>query len=124
MIVRPYQSTDRAELNKLLEARGTAAGRLPKRGFVVTDGPEAAAFGFLRKVEGGYMLFDSLISNPKLNSEQRNMAMELLWTTVIAASKGKTLLGFTKDNGTLQRALKAGFAPEAYTVLVYKGPKA
>lgn len=121
MIVRRYMVADRAALDTLLELRRTDAGQLPKLGFVVMDGPSACAFGFMRKVEGRSYLFDSLISDPRLDSEQRHLAMQLLWNTIVKTANGKPLIGYSTDEGTISRAHSMGFVTVPHTILLYKG---
>lgn len=103
----------------LLKAHGiwtrNSMDQLPKLGFVVylegrdVDRCEAVCAGFLREVEGGTYLFDSLISNPKLNSKQRAEGMAMLWKAVLDAAGGCSVLGFTINEQTMQRAEDAGF---------------
>ena len=92
---------------------------LPKLGFIVYDEhgdvqvPVCA--GFLREVEGGALLFDSLVSNKNLSAEQRAEGMKLLWQEIVKIEK--PILGFTKDEQTLGRALEHGFILLPHAVL-------
>lgn len=90
---------------------------LPALGFIVSSGGPLVCAGFLRKVEKGPYIVDSLISNPKMDSELRNEAMSLLWPALIEAAGDKGILGFTIDYGTKQRAVANGFAELPYTFL-------
>lgn len=130
MFVEKYRNHDRTAVAHLLKKRGmwsyTAAEQLPKLGFVVYaereayDSYDAVCAGFLREVEGGSYMFDSLISNPDLNSEQRNEGMNLLWKAVIEAAGKSLIIGFSVDEGTIQRAVDAGFTRLPHVTLSYK----
>jgi hypothetical protein len=121
MKLERYCETHAPELQRLLAQHGMPAVAVPKIGFAVIQGRRAAAMGFLREVEGGSYMFDGLISDPKLNSEQRHQAMSLLWDKIINEANGAPILGFSLNNGTVNRALASGFEAIAYTVLVHKG---
>ncbi len=122
MIVRRYTPDADAEaLQEVADAHDVDLGTLPELGFIVMHQGTAAAFAFLRKVEGAGYMFDSLISNPELNSEQRHEAMTILWTKIIQTSYGQPLIGYATDAGTINRALSTGFIKAPHTILVYKG---
>lgn len=133
MFVERYRAHDRTAVAHLLKKRGmwtySAAEQLPKLGFVVYaeretyDSYDAVCAGFLREVEGGSYLFDSLISNPDLNSEQRNQGMQLLWKAIMDEAGKAGIIGFTTDTGTMQRAIEAGFQQLPHTTLSYKRGK-
>lgn len=111
----------KSELQRLLAAHDMAPVEVPRLGFVVTHDDRAAAMGFMREVEGGSYMFDSLISDPELKTEQRHKAMLLLWAKVINQAAGAPIIGFSTNDGTINRALASGFKAVAYTVLVHKG---
>ena len=127
MFVEKCGREHRAAVMHLLKAHSMwsrdSMDQLPKLGFVVymergdVDKCEAVCAGFLREIEGGSYLFDSLISNPKLNSEQRHRGMSMLWSTILEAAKGCSVLGFTDNAGTMQRAEDAGFTRLPHVVL-------
>lgn len=91
--------------------------QLPKLGFIVLEGEVPVCAGFLREVEGGLYFFDSLISNKNLNSETRATGMDLLWSQIIAETPSSSVIGFTTDAGTLQRAKSLGFKEASFSVL-------
>lgn len=97
---------------------------LPKLGLIVFTGSDKlvpVCAGFLREVERGPYLFDGLISNPKLKTEQRAAGMALLWPAITALAGPNGLIGFTTDNQTYNRAVEAGFTVTAHTVLTLRG---
>lgn len=121
MRLEQFTEAHRPELHRLLGQHDMPLMAVPKLGFAVMQDSRAAAMGFLRAVEGGSYMFDSLISDNKLNSEQRHQAMQLLWAKIINEANGAPIVGFSINNGTVNRALAAGFRAVAYTVLVHKG---
>ena len=121
MKLERYSANHEPELHRLLQARDMSITPVPKMGFAVLNMGRAAAMGFLREVEGGSYMFDSLISDPSLNSEQRHEAQRLLWSAIIEASAGHQLFGYAENTGTIDRALSHGFISVPHTILVYKG---
>lgn len=92
---------------------------LPKLGLVVmTDegGSVPVCAGFLRAVEGGSYIMDSLVSNKKLKTEQRHQGMELLWPALLSLAGSHSVLGFSTDGGTQARAIAHGFTALPHTV--------
>lgn len=85
----------------------------PKFGFVVYFGNTPIAIAFLRQVEGGYVHFDSLISNPDIKSpEIRNKSLDFLTAKMIETAKRLKLKGifaYSTDNNIIIRAQKHGF---------------
>lgn len=130
MFVEKCGREHRAAVAHLMKKRGVwhvgAMDDLPKVGFVVyeergaVDRCVAVCAGFLREVEGGSLLFDSLISAPELNSEQRAKGMELLWAAILEVAGRRPVLGFTTDEGTMQRAESAGFIRLPHVVFSLK----
>ena len=124
LVVRRVTEVDAAAVACLLKCRGLISEqpRLPRLGFIVyQNAGEPVCAGWLREVEGNAYLFDSLISNKDLSSEERHRGMELLWRTIIKQAKGRYLMGTSVDKGTIQRAVAAGFDRMPHTMLEYKG---
>ncbi len=124
MVVNVYGPQFSAAIEFMLKTHGINKMdfRLPKLGFIVMheisgDVLVPVCAGFLREVEAGPYLFDSLVSNADLNSEQRAAGMSLLWDAVLAKAGDRSVLGFTVDDSTLQRATGLGFVPLPHTVL-------
>lgn len=94
---------------------------LPKIGYIVLDGENPIAAGFLRQCEGYNGILDSFISDPTAPAEDRDKAMDLLLNRLINHSKKvgiKLLIGFTVDSFTLSRAKKFGMCATPFTTLV------
>lgn len=71
------------------------------------------AYMFLRQIEGGAAMIDSLVTNPKASSEDRHKAIEILLKTILnfAGYHGITkILVLTRNTGILKRSLDAGFS--------------
>jgi hypothetical protein len=121
MQVEKYSKSHEHAMIYLMSTRQLALdAALPKLGYVVYDErgdvliPVCA--GFLREVEGGAYLFDSLVSNKNLSAEQRGEGMSLLWSAILGSTT-MPILGFTKDEQTYNRALEAGFVHLPHAVL-------
>lgn len=98
---------------------------LPKLGIVVfkdntDDMSVPVCAGFLREVEGGAYMFDSLISNKKLNSEQRHQGMTQLWAALLELAGNSYVFAMTVDEGTKQRGETLGFVALPHTTYEYK----
>lgn len=96
---------------------------LPEIGYIARSGATPIAAAFLRKVEGNFVLFDSLISDPTLPPELRDDALDLLGEQLIRTAKElefKTIVGITKDKFTYMRALRLGFVHTSHALLVKK----
>lgn len=94
---------------------------LPRIGYIVLDGENPVAAGFLRQCEGNYGVLDSFITDPTAPPEDRDKAMDLLMNRLINHSKKagiKQLIGFTVDQFTLSRAKKFGMCATPFTTLV------
>lgn len=97
-----------------LQARGKMdiISTLPAIGFVAMDNGDAIAASFLRHVEGGYCLFDGLVTNPAFPPFKRHLGIEAVVKALIARAlelKIKKVLGYSLDEGTLKRSLHHGF---------------
>lgn len=103
-------------INRWLTKRGRSEVRfsdLPHTGYYVPG----VAVGFVRECEGGYGIVDSLVSNPLASAQSRHKAFEAIYKEILSNPKFKKLIGFTVDEGALNRAKAHGFKEIAYTVL-------
>lgn len=119
--MRQFTYKDVPSINKWLKKQGhpeVTYWDLPKMGFIV---PGVAA-GFVRQVEGGYGILDSLVSNPLASKETRHRALDSLFTQLIASGPSK-MIGTTVDKGTFSRAVDHGFKPHPHTFLTRTGNK-
>lgn len=83
-------------------------------------GVPGVAFAALRAIEGGYWLFDSMVTNPLCSSETRHAALEAIYKQVFEITKDSNgVIGLTVDAGALNRAKRHGFRQLPHTVLVY-----
>lgn len=97
--------------------------QLPRAGWIVFDGEEPLAAGFLRMMEGGYAMIDGLISNPPqgLGNRRRSQALDLITERMISEGKIlglKKILAFSGDRATLKRSLRHGFVKQMDTMIV------
>lgn len=89
---------------------------LPQIGYVV----DKIAMGFLRRMEGGFAQIDSLVTNPIASPEDRDQALDLIYSTLIDTARSigiKALMGFTTNKNTLTRSLRHGFTISDHTFL-------
>lgn len=102
-------------VSEWLKARGMnemLAQEVPQFGFICFNEHEPICAGFLRKVEGGYMFMDSLITNPIAAPHLRNKAINLVVTELIELAKDlkiTKILAYSTDSNTLERSKKYGF---------------
>jgi len=93
---------------------------LPQIGFIAHLGEQPGAAGFLRTIEGGYVMIDNLVSNAALPPGDRHVCMTEVINTLIQTAKDlkfKGILCHTKDEGVLKRAAALGFAIVPQTVI-------
>jgi hypothetical protein len=93
---------------------------LPAVGFVAGYQDNWIAAGFLLQTENGHAIIDSLASNPDFDGHSRHVAIDLVVQAIISSAKtlGLTsLLAYTVDVGTLERALRHGFAKLPHTLI-------
>lgn len=124
LVVRRVTEVDTNAVLCLLKCRGLISEqpRLPRLGFIVyQNAGEPVCAGWLREVEGGAYLFDSLISNKDLSSAERHEGMDLLWKTILKQAKGKYLMATSIDKGTIKRGTDLGFKAMPHTLFEYKG---
>lgn len=85
---------------------------LPEIGFVAYEGAIPVAMGFLRQIEGGYALIDTLVTNRDLSSELRHVGISKLVDKLIETAKDqgfKGVMALSNDDGILKRADTLGF---------------
>lgn len=122
MKVEKYRNSHVLKLYELLSLRGLAheLKNTPKIGFIATRDRNPVAAGFLRKVEGGVCLIDSLISNPFESSIDRHNAIDAIVDALIDAAKinnSDKILAYSLDTGTLERASRHGFVKLPHSVI-------
>jgi hypothetical protein len=96
----------------------------PEYGWVAFEGEAAIAFGFIRRIEGPYVMFDSLITDISVPAELRDKALDRLVAKLIRvaqANKINKILAFTADKNTFMRSQKHGFValPHEFAVLSF-----
>jgi len=105
-------------LNALHETQlSNLAGKLVKAdipviGYIIVIDNIPASIGFLRKMEGNYGMFDTFVTNGKLPSEIRHLAMQTLVDQLLNKAKQlklKAIISYTSDEGVLNRAKNLGF---------------
>lgn len=94
---------------------------LPELGYVAWHNGDPIGAVFLRRCEGEVAIVDSLISNPKIQSQIRHIALDALITHIIDQAKKLNLtmiLGYTVDASTLARSIRLGFSESPYSIVV------
>ncbi len=118
MRIRAMRKSDLRQVNKWLEGRNLkprAHVDFPIRSFIIPG----VAIACIRDCEGGYGMFDSLATNPWVSPEVRHRASVALWEKILSIPEFTTIVGFTNDTGTLERALRHGFVLINQSVLVH-----
>lgn len=95
---------------------------LPEIGFVC-EGVVPIAAAFIRRCEGDYAIFDSLISNPKLEGAIRNEAIDLLVDEIVKKAQDmgiKQLFAYSVDDRTLERAFRHGFVKLPHSIIAMR----
>ncbi len=83
-------------------------------------GVPGVAFAGLRAIDGGYWLFDSMVTNPLCSSATRHAALEAIYKRVFEiAEYSNGIIGLTVDSGALERAKRHGFKQLPHVVLAY-----
>lgn len=83
-------------------------------------GVPGVAFAGIRSIEGGYWLFDSMVTNPLCSSELRHKALCAIYKQMFKMTEySNGIIGLTIDAGAQARAKAAGFRQLPHTVLVY-----
>lgn len=116
--VSRYQKSDFEVLLMLHESQESILtnqlqpDHLPEVGFYAYNSAIPIAMGFLRKVEGGYGMIDTLVTNGDLPSETRHLGIQLVVDTIIEAAKTlklKGIISLSSDTGVINRAISIGF---------------
>lgn len=97
--------------NKSHIAHAVTLNNMPETGFIVFD-VTPVAMGFLRKVEGGAGMIDTLVTDPKASSELRHNAINLIVDELMKSAKHMKLYGvfaFTQEKCVISRARALGF---------------
>jgi hypothetical protein len=105
-----------------LEQRGmeTNLSKLPENGILVCHSDRPVAAGFIRKCEGNFAIFDSMVTNPQVHGSIRDESMDALFEGLIALAKDlniSKIIGFTIDENTLVRSQKFGFERTPYALM-------
>lgn len=93
---------------------------LPKYGLIVQNDERSLAMGFVRMGEGVAIL-DSIITNPNAESQQRNLALDVLFLNLLQYVKTsgiKTVMGSTRIENMKVRAEKFGFKQSDQVLMV------
>lgn len=122
-----YNADDAPLIKSWLELRGMHNEHfvrdLPRTGVMcrIEDNPICA--GFLRYVEGNFAMLDSLVTNPKMKSFTRNVAIDAVVKELISIAKRhgiKKILAFSVDEGILKRSIGHGFIKTSHEVIALK----
>lgn len=83
-------------------------------------GVPGVAWAGIRSIEGGFWLFDSMVTNPLCSSELRHKALTAIYKHMFDLTRDSNgIIGLTVDAGALERAKAAGFRQLPHTVLAY-----
>jgi hypothetical protein len=121
----PYDhARDRSLITPWCAARGVTLPddmEVPAIGFLVGKDETAVCAAFLRLVEGGHAQLDGLVTNPDSSSQDRNEAIDIVTTKIIAEAKAlnvKTIITFVDRENTILRAEVFGFKRFPHTLLI------
>lgn len=113
MNVRDIRKSDFNAIKRWLK---TEQLEMPNASF----GVPGVAFAGLRHIQGGYFLFDSMVTNPRCSSKTRHAALCSIYAYMFKVTKySRGIIGLTVDDGALERAKAAGFRQLPHTVLAY-----
>jgi hypothetical protein len=91
---------------------------LPKNGWIAIEDDLPVAYGALRCVEGDRAMFDSYITNLRVDGNKRHRALDMLTAKLIKVARHhdiKQLLFFSRDTSILDRAERHGLvSPSNY----------
>lgn len=119
----PYNKNFFHYIEKWLKARDLkipSQDEMPENGYVISD-TSPIAMGFIRKVEGGYGMMDSFITDPDKDPIIRDKALDLLTKKLLDKAEDLkliSLVSYSRDLNTLVRAQKHGMQCLQHTVLV------
>ncbi len=125
MLIKPYDKiSEKRHILSLLAKRHlheNLANDLPEFGLVATKHDIPVAAGFLRKIEGGYAMLDSYITNPDFGSSDRHRALDIITDKLIKISRHNSvtkLIAFTQDREIYVRSLNHDFTdiPHFFTI--------
>jgi len=123
----PYDSLEHGkEIANWLIARDMSAEgstNLPELGLVLVDTGCPVAAGFIRRVEGGYGILDSLITNPDILPGIRDKSLDYLVKELIKLSRRegiRHLSATSVDEHTLIRSAKHGFKVQPHTLITLR----
>jgi hypothetical protein len=116
--VSRYQQSDFDTLIAMHESQNSNlallldSADLPQLGYIAYDSATPIAIGFLRMLEGGYAMIDTLVSNGDLSSDIRHEGMTALIDQLTGKARKlglKGLISLTADYGVIKRAEAIGF---------------
>jgi hypothetical protein len=113
-----------ANKKSFIRAQDIASDTLPRIGYVAMVLGQPTACGFLRVVEGGFGMIDTLVTNPTIPAETRHRALTELVDRLIEDGKiqcgMKAIFSHTQDPSVIKRAEGVGFSvlPESVIGLV------
>lgn len=99
---------------------GTSIDHLPEYGVLICSEDRPVAVGFVRKCEGNFAIFDSMVTNPQVHGSIRNEAMDVLFESLLELASQleiTRILGFSIDENTIVRSQKFGFQRLPYAVM-------
>ncbi len=102
-----------------MESPADKISALPELGLVAYWDGEFTAAGFIRKVEGGYGMIDSYVTDPRIKDVVRNDVLNALTIQLLdlARANGITnLIMFSVDEKTIIRSYRHGFKKRPDTV--------
>lgn len=121
--IRDFQTEDKVILSEWLTERDCLVedGEIPLQGYIaeVQDTPVACAF---IRFCGKYGFIEGMTTNPSASSEQRHLSMNLLTMKILKEAKRGNLvklIGYTVDQGILQRAKSLGFKEQPHIMFSY-----
>lgn len=121
MIVVPIQKEHVEVIHGWFDFYKIPRTPIPSVGFIAEeDGLIAAAF--LRKIEGGFGLFDGLIANPESSGKRRSLALDAVVQRLkeeAARLEITKILAYSSDKAVVRRSLKHGFEmqPDVFIAL-------
>lgn len=123
MLIMPYNpQKHKGSLQTILFQNKMNVGlvdTLPAFGLVAEHQGDVMACGFARHIEGGYVMFDSYMTDPRAKGYHRNRALDLIAAKLIKLSKDNvTLLCITTESTIANRAQKHGFIETTHKVLI------